>query len=310
MHVVYLKNAMFVTLLLASGTLVAGAEDQISIDSALLQLVEQVDVPARVSGILSAVEVLEGDVVSAGAKLARLDVEESTLLYRRAAVELELSSEKARNDVSLRSAQKALSFARSEFGRVDRAATELPGSVSQSQLEEKRLKAEQAELDLEQAKHEARLNHLTEKLKKQELELGKHQIDVRQILAPVNGVVVEVVRHAGEWVEPGDKVVRIVRIDRLRAEGLIHVRHATADLKGSAATVSVTLPGSEKLQCPGEVVFVSPEVNPVNDLVRISVEFANPENRLKPGLRAKISIPSDKVGLSKPGASPAGRLAR
>jgi macrolide-specific efflux system membrane fusion protein len=301
---------MIVTPLLASCACAADATDQISIDSALLQLIEQVEVPARVSGVLSSIEVVEGAVVSAGTKLARLDTEESMLLYRRAAVEFELSSERANNDVGLRSAQKSLSFARSELGRVERASAELPGSVSQSQLEEKKLKAEQAELDLEQAKHEARLNQLTEKLKKQELDLGKHQIDVRQILAPVNGVVVEVVRHAGERVEPGDKVVRIVRIDRLRAEGLIHVRHATAELRGSAATVTVAPPGSEELQCPGQVVFVSPEVNPVNDLVRISVEFSNPENRLKPGLRAKITIPSSKIGQSRPSAPQVGRVAR
>jgi macrolide-specific efflux system membrane fusion protein len=273
-------------------------------------LIEQVDVPSRVAGVLSSVEVVEGDEVSAGKKLAGLDVEESTLLYRRAAVEYELSSEKAKNDVSLRSAQRTLSFARSELGRVERASIELPGSVSQSQLEEKRLKADQAELELEQAKHEARVNQLTEKLKKQELDLGKHQIDVRTILAPVNGVVVEVLRHAGEWVEPGDKVARIVRMDRLRAEGLIHVRHIATELKGSAATVTVALPGKEKLQCPGQVVFVSPEVNPVNELVRISVEFANPENRLKPGLRAQIAISPSKVGESRQSTPKVGRLTR
>jgi macrolide-specific efflux system membrane fusion protein len=290
--------------LFAVGVACSAAPDTIVIDSALLQLIEQVDVPARVSAVLSSMNVAEGDVISAGAKVAQLDDKEMKLNLERAAIELELSSEKANNQVAIRSAQRSLEHARTEHERLQRTASGLPGSVSQSALDEVKLKLDQSQLDLEQAQHDLRLSQLTAKLKKQELALGKHQIAQREIVAPVNGVVVEVVRHAGEWVQPGDKVIRMVRIDRLRAEGLIHVRHVTDDLKGSPATVTVEIPERPEVQVPGQVVFVSPEVNPVNGLVRISVEFTNPNNLLRPGLRGQIAIPAAGLKKSSVSASP------
>jgi macrolide-specific efflux system membrane fusion protein len=280
-----------VLLCIAAGPAVGDAAEAVSADSAILQLIEQVDVPARVPGQLISVAVREGDLVDQGAPVAQIEDGESKLLYRQALVELELSVEQAANNVAIRSAQRSLDFARAEDNRLERAAVELPGSVSISECEQAKHKVDQAELDIERAQLESRLDKLKEKLKRQELDLGKYRIGMKKIMAPLPGVVVEVLRHQGEWVEPGDKVVRIVGIDRLRAEGLLHVRHVTSELKGKPATVVATIPGQPEVKCTGEIVFVSPEVNPVNGLVRISVEFENPDRLLRPGLRAKITIP-------------------
>jgi multidrug efflux pump subunit AcrA (membrane-fusion protein) len=262
------------------------------VESALLQLVEQVDVPARTAGVLSTISVDEGSMVEAGATVGQIDDSQTKLLYHRAELELKLSQEKSRSDVAIRAAQQTLAFAKSELNRIERASTNLPGSISQSQLAETKLKVGKAGFELENAEQESRQNKLTEELKQQELALGKYEIDVRRITAPVPGIVVEVMRHQGEWVEPGDKVIRIVRIDRLRAEGLIHVDSVAQNWRNVPANIYVDLPGQGEKHFAGKVVFVSPEVNPVNGLVRISAEFENTGNVLKPGLRAKIYIPS------------------
>jgi macrolide-specific efflux system membrane fusion protein len=265
-------------------------------ESALLQLVEQVDVPARTSGVLASVAVAEGSMVEVGDVLGQIDDRQAQMMYQRAAIELNLSKENTKNDIAIRSAQKALSFATAELGRLDRAATGLPGSISQSQIEESKLRVGKAEFELEAARHEARLNKLNEQLKEQELALSKHELDVRRITGPIPGIVVDVLRHAGEWVEPGDKVVRIVRIDRLRAEGLIHNDSVPANWRNIDATVSVGPDSQPKHQVAGKISFVSPEVNPVNGLVRICVEIENPKNTLKPGQRARITIASPSFG--------------
>ena len=303
-------RSILLWLAIAGAAPTSAAAEVITIDSALLQLIEQVDVPARASGVLSSVDVHEGDIINAGTKLAQLDTKSVTLHYQRASIELQLSVEKASNQVAIRSAERAIQFARSENDRMRRVAEGLPGSVSESVLEEARFKLDQAKLDLEQAQHELRVNQISEKLKKHALVLGQHELELREIVAPVNGVVVEVVRHPGEWVEPGEKVIRIVRIDRLRAEGLLHIRHVTPELKGSTATVTVAVPGQSEMQSTGQIVFVSPEVNPVNGLVRISVEFDNPKNFLRPGLRARITIGSVGLPPTSESTSRAVRLTR
>jgi macrolide-specific efflux system membrane fusion protein len=255
-----------------------------------LRLIQQVEVPARAQGVLTSIAVVEGDAVQIGDVLAQVDDSEAKLLEGRAVIELEVSRETVKSDVAVRSAKKAFLFNQAEHQRLQRAAEGIRGSISLSELEELKFRAEQAQLDLEKAQHEARLDQLTVDLKSKELELSKHNVDVRKIAAPINGVVVEVLRQPGEWVEPGDKVLRIVRLDRLRVEGLIEVPDVASDLRNAQVTLTLDLPGRGKAEFPGKIVFVSPEINPVNGQVRIWAEVENKDGILKPGLRSKMIL--------------------
>jgi len=271
---------------------------QLVIESALLRLTQQIEVPARAQGVIASMNVAEGELVRPGMVLAQVDDAEATLLNDRAGMELQLQKEKVRNDVAIRTAQKALAFHRAAFERLDKAVRGLPGSISLSELEEVRFQTDQAELELEQAQYELRIDQQTADLKSKELELTRFNVGVRKITAPINGVVVEVLRHPGEWVEPGDKVLRIVRIDRLRVEGLVHVRDLPPELVGAAVTIAIDIPGARQKEFPGIVTFVSPEVNPVNGQTRVWAEVDNKENVLRPGLRPRMTIvlpKSDKV---------------
>jgi macrolide-specific efflux system membrane fusion protein len=279
------------------------AADELVVESALLRLIQQVEVPARVQGIISSIEALEGDSVDEGQTLAVVDDVEAKLLEGRAAIELQLSKEKLESDIAVRLARKALGFNQSEFERMARAAEATPGSISASQLEQLRFQAGQAELDLEKAEHDRRVDQLNADLKTKELELSRYNVDVRKILAPINGVVIEVLRQPGEWVEPGDKVLRIVRMDRLRVEGMIHMRDIPGDLRGAPVTISIDAPGKGEITYPGKVVFVSPEISPVNGQVRIWAEVENRDGLLKPGLRPRMTIlpapPKEQLGAAE-----------
>jgi macrolide-specific efflux system membrane fusion protein len=285
-----------------ANSLVTAAEPLI-VESALLRLTQQVDVPAWAQGVISEIHVSEGDTVGQGTLLAQMDDTEARLLGGRAAIELQLNKEKVNNDVAIRSAQRALAFNRSEFERLERVRRDTPGSISASELEERRFRAEQAELDLEKAQHERREDKLSADLKAKELELSQYNIEVRKILAPINGVVVEVLRQPGEWVEPGDKVLRIVRMDRLRVEGMVHARNLPPDLRGAPVTIAMELPGKGETTFAGKVVFVSPEISPVNGQVRVWAEVENKDGLLKPGLRPRMTIVPGTVEQSASASS-------
>ena len=110
------------------------------------------------------------------------------------------------------------------------------------------------------------------------------------IEAPVDGVVTKVYRHAGEWVKPGDPVFRLVRIDRLRAEGFLEAKYATKDLTGAPVRLVVEQ-GGRQAEFPGKIVFVSPEIDPVNGQARVWAEIENEEMRLRAGMRGTLLIP-------------------
>jgi multidrug efflux pump subunit AcrA (membrane-fusion protein) len=103
-------------------------------------------------------------------------------------------------------------------------------------------------------------------------------------------VIVSVAKHRGEWVKPGDTVARILRLDRLKAEGFLKVEHLTRDLNGCPVKLVVDLPGAPGREFAGKVTFLHPEIDPVNAQIRVWAEILNEDLRLRPGMRAKMIL--------------------
>jgi macrolide-specific efflux system membrane fusion protein len=151
-----------------------------------------------------------------------------------------------------------------------------------------RLLVEKGRLEVEQAEHESRIAAFTRQVKENEQQAAQQKLKQHKITAPLSGIVVQVLRHRGEWVKPGEVVVRILRLDRLRAEGFVKTEHWSEDLQGRPVRLVVDLPKSPGTEFPGKVVFVDPEIDPVNAQVRIWAEVENRQLRLRPGMKARM----------------------
>ncbi len=90
--------------------------------------------------------------------------------------------------------------------------------------------------------------------------------------------------------QPGDTVVRIVRLDKLRAEGFLPAKHASLDLVGSKVRLKVASADSKPMEFAGHIVFVNPEIDPLNSQVRVWAEVENPDLKLRPGMQATLTI--------------------
>ncbi len=99
----------------------------------------------------------------------------------------------------------------------------------------------------------------------------------------------EVSRHQGEWVQPGQTVLRMLRLDRLRAEGLVVPSQIGDNLAGRKATLTVEIDG-KPVEFAGAITYVSPEIDPVNGQVRFWAEIDNPQLKLRPGMHGSIAI--------------------
>jgi macrolide-specific efflux system membrane fusion protein len=268
---------------------IAGDPAPRTIESALLTAAEQAEVPAQDAGVVTEVVVREGDVVRAGQPIARLDASAASLARARAQIELERARKLAGNDIQHRSAQKELAFARAEYERAIQSEEKLPGSVSLAERDRLRLQAERAELDVAQAAFELSAARLAVSLFENELQIADEKLQRRRIVAPISGFVVAISRRTGEWVEPGQVVVRVLAIDRLRVEFFLQSDEATADLVGKPVRFihAGLAPNSP---CVGNIAFVSPEVDPLNGQVRVWAEIDNREGRLRPGLAGTLTI--------------------
>lgn len=259
------------------------------VESVVLRLMDEANAPARVGGVLVDIDVREGQVVKRGDVLARLDDDDARLAERGAAVELSIAKAKASNDVSVRFARKALEVARAELSRSEESIASFARSVSQSQLDVERLTVERSRLEQEQAEHEQRLAGLEADLRGAELAAAQLERERRRIVAPLSGMVVEVAAKLGEWLEPGQKAFRVVGLDRLKAEGFIPASAARGAVVGAPVRIHPRGAGAGDAVV-GRLVFVSPEVDPINNQVRVWAEAPNEGRRLRPGQHVDMVI--------------------
>jgi macrolide-specific efflux system membrane fusion protein len=263
---------------------------EITIAGALVKLIDQLDVPAREAGTVIALELQEGARVEEGALLARIDDTEARFALDRARIDLDIARQTAASDVAQRGAERTLATAQSELQRALEAREKLRDIVTDTELDRLRLAVDQARLAVEKAKQDQAVARLTVDSKQVEAEFAAQKVQRRQVLAPFGGVVVQVHKRRGDWVEPGEKLLRLVRLDRLRVEGHLDARYATAQLAGKSVVLTVEFPGQAAQKWPGKLTFVSPEIDPFNKQIRVLAEIDNPQGTLQPGLRGMLTI--------------------
>lgn len=344
------------------GGLLVSAAEPIKVQSAFVRVLDEADIPAREAGILTTLDVREGDLVKAGQVLSRLDDDDLKLTVARAELDLAIADRqaknaipvrtaeallkeaqqdqaqaklsqriaamKAANDVAVRHAVKSRDASKAEYDRAVQARKAFEKSISQTELDRLKLVLERNDLEIEKAKFEKDLadlqqqiedssiaeqdqiverlklsveqaqlqqevDELTRDVKARTLDQAKLQLARRSLRSPLDGVVAEVLRHRGEWLEPGQRVIRIVRLDRLKVEGFADSREINTSHRGAAVRVRILLGDEEKpVIVKGRVVFVSPEIDPVNSQVRVWAEVENPELLLSPGMPAEMVIDS------------------
>ena len=269
----------------------------LSIELAILKTVEVTSISSQVSGVLKSVPAREGDRVAVGATLASILSTATELQLERASVSVEVARKNFENGIDTELARKSFAVADNEYVRAIEANKRVENVYPVIEVDRLRLVRDRASLEIDRSLHAKDLA---------QLELNKNQIEHRQlaelldkhtIRAPVSGMVVAIEKRMGEWVEPGTVVLRLVEIDRLRIEGFLPAEQADPKLVGTEAQVEVQVSG-KTTRTTAKLVFISPEVNPINAQVRVYLDVDNSEGRLRPGLRPRVWIPGQTAQTS------------
>jgi multidrug efflux pump subunit AcrA (membrane-fusion protein) len=253
-----------------------------------------VEVPAQEQGVLMEIPVREGQVVKKGDTLAQVDDSQAKMAVEVSKNQWLAAKAEADNEVSVLYARAAFNVAKAEVQQAEEANSQVPNTFSRSEVLERQLKARQYELQIQQAQHEKTVNGHKADEKHAELDAANLEVTRRHITSPLDGIVVKRFRHAGEWVKPGDSVVRVIRADRLRVEGMLDAKDfLPSEVINHPVTISLGLPGGRQVTFNGTVVFASP-------IVEAGMQFlvhAEVENRqengfwlLRPGLPVKMTI--------------------
>ncbi|MCS7467874.1 HlyD family efflux transporter periplasmic adaptor subunit [Stieleria sp. ICT_E10.1] len=311
------------------------AEDPQVVGPLLIKLIDQVEVPALEPGPIQSLDVRLGDTVKAGQVIARIDDRISEAQRELAATELAISrqrssqyrddkiaetesnekeavlqqqrllakiaSEKSLSQVRVSAAEKAEAVAKNEWSRAIGARQQFADSVSDSELENLRLKYDRSRLERVEAEFQRRMDQLSAEgevqgvkiaelaaqraelrrsvavadaeslrldieskqktLQIQELTVARHRV-----ASPIDGVVVEIYKRSGEWVRPGDSVVRVINLDQLHAEGFFS--GLVRPTRGQRVRLS-----SADREVEGTIDFVSSERDSVSGEFRFLVRL-------------------------------------
>ena len=260
-----------------------------------------------------------------GVELAEKKLSQQEQLKQQHQIELEMASAKAKNEVRVRASRKAEAVAKTELERLLFSRQSFVESVSQSDVDKQRLAHERTVLETEQAIFEQKLDafqlrakqeaadtielgvqlskierdaaiadvrvaQLDVELSRQQLELSKLTLQDHEVRAPWNGVIAKRYKNEGEWVKQGEPIVRLIRLDRLRAEGFASPETASYLDKHASVEVTVETGNGKIIRRVAEIVFVSPELDPVNQERAFWIEFANPDQDVLPGMRLSVTI--------------------
>jgi multidrug efflux pump subunit AcrA (membrane-fusion protein) len=265
--------------------------NSIIVEGAILKTVEVTSVAAQVQGLLSNVSVREGDRVKIQSPLAAIQSTATELQLQRSKVALDVAQKNFENTIDIELARKTFAVAQNEYLRAIEANKRVEDVYPAIEINRLELVRDRANLEIDRSRYAKEIS---------QLELAKIQIEYRQLedildkhnlRAPVSGMVVTLEKRVGEWVEPGTVVLRLVEIDRLRIEGFMQAEQADSKWLNTEAQVELQLSG-KTIQTTAKLVFISPEVNPINSQVRVHLDVDNRDGKLRPGLRPKVWIPA------------------
>lgn len=212
------------------------------------------------SGMVQEVLVKEGQIVEAGAVLARLDARVARL--------------------QLDQATAAVQGAQAQLAGAEREVKRLAPLVAKDAIA--RAELERAETARDGARAQVAAHRASQGLAKRNLE----EMTIR---APFGGLVTRRFAEVGQWISmmPPSPIAEIVELDPLELrievpEALLHEVH-------EGQTVKAFLPALSK-RVEATIVRVVRDINPMNRAFTVIAELPNPDGQLPAGAFAEVSL--------------------
>jgi multidrug resistance efflux pump len=237
----------------------AAATRKIDVEEALVTAIDEVEVPATETGMLTVVHVKEGQSTEKDALLAEIDNRATLAKQRIAKGEWDAAVAQAENEAEVEVAQKAIEVSKAELDSITEIRKKNPGAVSETEKRKYVFQYEKAIAQEKQAINERLIAAKTAMAKQAQYDATSVDLDLRQIKAPFRGQVVELYKKPGEWVQSGEKVMHFVGLDRVRVSGFVLASLVSPyELIGKPVTITVSAAGEKKHTVKGTIGFASP----------------------------------------------------
>lgn len=233
-----------------------------------------IEVSSATAGLLEEVFVDRGDEVKKGELLARLHsgVEEANV---------RLAKMRAESKASILEKQARYELNQRTQVRIEKMFKK--NAISELERDEARTRTIVAKYELEKAKEENSLAQL-------ELERTKEVLKLRSILSPIDGIVAEKFKSAGEYVHVLDQqpVLKLAKVDMLHVEVIAPVSLFGRIKQGMFAKVIPEKPIGGDYSA--KVVIVDQTIDAASGTFGIRLHLPNKNYAIPAGLRCQIEF--------------------
>ncbi|MBI3097009.1 MAG: efflux RND transporter periplasmic adaptor subunit [Planctomycetes bacterium] len=234
-----------------------------------IEPLEEVSVPARVSGTLDSVRFAEGDTVTEETILAEIDVEKYSLGVSRA---------QADYDRALSQCKLAETLYANRLQLYEEGRRQKKEWVTEEQMAGWRADVEKAKADAERARVD--------------LELARRNLRDAVVRPPMPGVIHRKQVSKGEYVKPETVVATMLNVSTLRVRFMVNEMEAARLRRGDEATFSIrSAPGVVQR---ARVFFLGQKSDPSTRAVECLAEVQSPAGDLRPGTFASVRVVTGK----------------
>ena len=277
----------------------SNSDNKIKVPYCSIEFVDDIKLPALEAGAINAINVEEGQFITAGTIVGQIDDTLPHYELERAKLRYQNALQAAKDTSSVLAAQKEYDLARSVYQKNKRLNSS--GSRSESEVKESRFQRDIAMLKLDKANNDRQMAFGEAKVELAGMSSVKQRISRHTLRSNYNAYVVDIYKKPQEYVNIGDEVMRLARMDQMWVQASLNATTLNAaDAENRPVTVTLqTANGKETFE--GKIDQVSLEyVSAEEYQVKIKVQNRREGNSwlLRPFSQVSMVIHMDRNAIT------------
>ncbi len=249
-----------------------------------------VNISSPVPGVIDLLHVERGDLVESAAPVADLEseIERATLALALTRAKMVAESEGERVNLNFDQLQQE------RFVKLSAR-----NMVAQREHDE-------AQRSLQLSRWRLQQSEELRRVREHEYRLAEAQLQQKHIQSPISGRVVEVFRHAGEYVDE-EPILQVAQLDPLRVEVIVPMHLYGRIDAGMTASVYPEVDPAQAYEAT--VTLVDPVGDAASGTFGVRLELANPDGQLPAGMKCALNFATVTMAASEdPAATGLARL--
>ena len=267
------------------------ASGWIHFDKCLVFAAESIELPSQESGVVASLEVRENDSIQTNQVIAKLDSKIAELEKAAAGLQSQVAASEAQDESEIRLAEAFVEETELQADKYEEMANK--GTASSTEFRQRQLSAEQAKVRLIQSKTAKVQRELKSKLAQSAFILGQQKVDRLTLRSPISGIVTRIDHRAGEWVQAGTTVVKIIRLDEVRIDFFIDFQQIDRNVLIGMPVKVISKRGPHESLFAGRITSCDPEVTSAGQIrahATVQNQKAGDHWQLLPGMTVSMQL--------------------